>query len=64
MDGVGITRTFANESRLAEWFEVRKADCGSRNAFVEWLSLYYREGNKIEVSGKTYSYLECLKFVA
>jgi len=63
MNSLGVVRTFANESRLIEWLEDRKSDMGSHDSFREWLSDYYIEGNKIEVCGITYSFLDCLRLI-
>lgn len=63
MDTVGIVRTFTNEDKLIQWLEDRKMDFGSQDAFKEWLSLYYLEGNKIEANGKLYGYAECMELV-
>lgn len=63
MSVTNVIRTFTNESRLTEWLEDRRDDLGNHGAFIEWLSLYYLEGNKIEASGKSYGYAECMELI-
>ena len=60
---VGIVRTFTNEEKLIEWLEDRKIDFGSHESFREWLSSYYINGNKIEVCGKSYGFVDCITLI-
>ena len=58
-----IIRTFKCEESLIEWLEDRNWDCGSAEAFCEWLNDFFQNGNKIEVQGNLYTYLDCIELI-
>jgi hypothetical protein len=63
MNVTGIVRSFTSESKLIEWLEDRNWDCGSSEAFSEWLNDFFENGNEIEVCGESYSYLDCIELI-
>ena len=51
--------TFTSTAELRRWLE-RKADqCGSPEAYDEWLQSFFDEGNAISVRGEEYDYWAC-----
>ena len=59
----GICRTFTNVSVLRRWLEQKNFECGSPEAFSEWLHNYFDEGNEISVHGEHYDFYDCLELV-
>ena len=59
----GICRTFTSVSSLRKWIENKTQECGSPEAFVEWLDKYFEDGNEISVHGEQYDYMDCLELV-
>lgn len=59
----GVCRTFTNVAVLRRWLEDKNFECGSPEAFSEWLENYFESGNEISVHGEQYSYLDCLELV-
>lgn len=63
MDTSGVVRTFTNVAQLIEWLEDRNWDCGSPEAFNEWLQDFFENGNEIQVHGESYDYMSCRELV-
>lgn len=59
----GICRTFTNVSVLKKWLEQKNFECGSPEAFCEWLQDYFDNGNEIRVHGEQYDYWACWELV-
>ena len=59
----GICRTFTSISSLRRWLENKNYECGSPEAFSEWLTNYFEEGNEISVHGEQYDFWSCLELV-
>lgn len=59
----GICRTFTSVSSLRRWLERRMDECGSPEAFSEWLTNYFEEGNEISVHGEQYDFWACWELV-
>lgn len=59
----GICRTFTSVSILRKWLENKNYECGSPEAFSEWLTNYFEEGNEISVHGEQYDFWSCLELV-
>lgn len=59
----GICRTFTSVSSLRRWLENKNYECGSPEAFSEWLTNYFEEGNEISVHGEQYDFWSCWELV-
>lgn len=59
----GICRTFPSVSILRKWLENKNYECGSPEAFSEWLTNYFEEGNEISVHGEQYDFWSCWELV-
>lgn len=59
----GICRTFTSVSSLRRWLENKNQECGSPEAFIEWLDKYFEDGNEISVHGEQYDYWDCWELV-
>ena len=60
-----VTQTVNGESviSLRRWLERRMDECGSPEAFSEWLTNYFEEGNEISVHGEQYDFWACWELV-
>ncbi len=59
----GICRTFTAVSVLRSWLKRKMDECGSPEAFSEWLTNYFEEGNEISVHGEQYDFGACRELV-
>lgn len=59
----GICRTFTSVSVLRRWLKRKNHECGSPEAFSEWLTNYFKEGNEISVHGEQYDFRSCWELV-
>lgn len=61
---VSVNRTFTSVSELRRWLENKNFECGSPEAFSEWLYNYFEvEGNTITVHGEEYDRWACWELV-
>lgn len=60
---MAIVNKFIHTSKLIEWLEQKNWECGSSEAFDEWLQHYFEEENEIEVHGEIYDYWACRELV-
>ena len=61
--GNGICRTFTSVSVLREWLKNKSYECGSSEAFSEWLTNYFENGNEISVHGEHYDFWDCFELI-
>lgn len=59
----GICRTFTSVSSLRTWLKRKMDESGNPEAFTEWLTNYFDEGNEISVHGEQYDFWSCLELV-
>lgn len=59
----GVVYTFMSVSSLKRWLESKNWECGSPEAFTEWLEKLFDNGNEICVHGENYSYWDCLELI-
>lgn len=60
---MAIVNKFVHTARLIAWLEQMNLECGSPEAFDEWLQDYFEEGNEVEVYGEKYDYWACRELV-
>lgn len=58
-----ICRTFASVSSLRRWLERKLQECEGQEAFFEWLTLYFENGDEITVNGEPYGFWACWELV-
>lgn len=59
----GICRTFTSVSVLRKWLEGKMQECGNPEAFSEWLTSYFENGNEVSVHGEKYDFWSCWELV-
>lgn len=59
----GVIYSFTSVSTLRRWLEDKNFECGSSEAFTEWLENFFDNDNEISVHGEHYSYLDCLELI-
>lgn len=59
----GVCRTFTSVSVLRKWLESKMQECGNPEAFSEWLTSYFENGNEISVHGEHYDFWACWELV-
>lgn len=59
----GIEKTFSSKASLEKWLDDKNFECGSPEAFSEWLENYFNNGNTISVHGELYDYLSCMEIL-
>lgn len=59
----GVINTFMSVSSLKRWLENKNWECGTPEAFTEWLEKFFDDGNEISVHGEHYSYWDCLELI-
>ena len=53
--------TFSSVSALKEWLDNKNWECGSPEAFSEWLYNFFERGNTITVHGEEYDRISCME---
>ena len=56
---VKMNRSFYNISALKDWLRNKMFDCGSPEAYADWIYEFFEEGNTITVHGEEYDYEYC-----
>lgn len=56
---VMVNRSFSSVSALRQYLDNRRYDCGSPEAYDEWLQNFFDSGNTFSVHGEEYDYWAC-----
>lgn len=54
-----MDRQFTSISELRRWLRMRSDECGSPEAYDEWLQALFDDGNTVTVQGEEYDYWSC-----
>lgn len=58
-----VNLSFNTIGELRRWLENKNFESGSGEAFCDWLSNFFDEGNTVTVHGEECDYLACLELV-